>query len=180
MTALRPLQRKLSLILIATTLSMPAWALDEGKFYTDSSDDAEAWREIETVLPPFPTAENWVEFPTTAVATNRFFISTQGLVAGSDGIMRYALKVLSRGGATSISYEGIRCAEWQVRTYATGDINNQNWRKIDNAPWRPVLANQLNRHHRIILEDFVCPNGRPAYSIDIILSNIKRGPKFGG
>jgi hypothetical protein len=76
-----------------------------------NTEDAEErpWAEGETALPAFPQDSDLLPFDVSAATSNRFLIDAKSLSAGSDGVVRYVLVIKTSGGATNVTFEGIRC-----------------------------------------------------------------------
>lgn len=130
-----------------------------------AEDDAPKRQEREVVLPAFPRESDLVEFYVSAATSNRFYIDAATLSAGDDGVVRYTLVVLTSGGATNVSHEGIRCATLEFRLYATGR-SDRTWSPARTSEWRPIENKPVNRHHAALSRDYFCPNGNPVLSAD--------------
>jgi hypothetical protein len=124
-------------------------------------------------LPAYPKDSDLIEFYAGPRATNHFFIDGNSMSAGQDGIVRYTLVIKTSGGATDVSYEGIRCASQEFKIYATG--NNGSWTINRLADWRPVESALINRHHAALNHDFFCPLGNPIRSAAEGLDALRRG-----
>lgn len=125
-------------------------------------------------LPEYPDDQNLLEFSAGATNGNRYFIDGKSLTVGADGIVRYAIVVKTRGGASNITYEGIRCRNGQYRLFATGR-GDRSWALAHNAEWRGIENNQINRHHFVLSREFFCPIGIPIASVTEGLDALRRG-----
>jgi hypothetical protein len=140
-----------------------------GKSYADvvfrdfSDPDAPQWKEEEVVLPAFPQEGDLREFYVSELTAHRFFVDASTLSVGQDGVVRYALVVRTRGGATNISFEGIRCESREFRIYASGQRGG-TWTKARQSQWRPIENKPVNRHHAALSRDLFCPGGVPLRS----------------
>ncbi len=128
-------------------------------------EEEKVWKEEEVEPPTFPKQENLVEIYVSAVATNKYFIDASTLNVGTDGIVRYVLVVKTSGGATNVSFEGMRCKELTWKHYATGGSDG-TWTKSRalRTEWRPIENKPINRHHAAISRDLFCPIGNPIQS----------------
>ena len=126
------------------------------------------WQELEIELPPFPKEQNLVEFYVSAVATNKYYIDASSLSVGKDGVVHYVLVVKTGGGATNVSFEGIRCKELSWKHYATGRADQESWAKsrASHIDWRPIENKPVNRHHAALSRDLFCPKGNPIHNAD--------------
>lgn len=157
-------------IVVVAVLSLfgpRAWALF-------GSDDEKQWLESEVTLPAYPQDADLLEFYVSAATSNRFFVDAKTLNVGSDGVVRYALVVLTSGGATNVSYEGIRCSTREVKLYATGR-SDKTWTAARNAEWHPIENKPVNRHHAALSRDYFCPGGSSILSAAEGRDALRRG-----
>ena len=133
-----------------------------------SNEDENAWQEQAIEPPAFPRQENLKEFYVSALATNKYFIDASTLAVGADGVVRYVLVVQTSGGATNVSFEGIRCRERSWKHYATGRSDGATWAMSRAArnDWRPIENKPVNRHHAALSRDLFCPSGSAIQSAD--------------
>lgn len=117
---------------------------------------------MEVDAPSFPQPENLREFYVSAVATNKYSVDVSTLMPGTDGVVRYVLVVLTSGGATNVSFEGMNCKEGTWKHLASGRSDG-TWVKSKAArnEWRPVENKPINPHHAILSRNFFCPIGNP-------------------
>jgi len=145
------------------------------KTYTlDGEDyDAKPWEERALELPPYPKDEDFYSFYVSAATVNRFYVDTAQLSLGSDGVVRYALMIISPAGVRNVSYEGIRCESRERRTYALGRVDNR-WVAARGSLWVPVREATTNRHHAALFQDFFCPDGIIATRREDVVRAIKK------
>jgi hypothetical protein len=139
-----------------------------------SDPDAPAWTEAEAVLPEFPKAENLLRFYVSEMTAHRFMIDASTLQVDKDGVVRYALVIQTSGGATNISFEGIRCDTREFRLYASGHREGR-WTKARLSEWRPIENKPINRHHAALSRDLFCPNGAAINTVDEGRDALRRG-----
>lgn len=132
----------------------------EIRFRTTYEDDPDEpkWQEQEAALPGFPKDESLMEFYVSANTPNRFFVDGTTLNPGADGVVRYVLVVRTSGGATNVTFEGIRCATRELRLYATGRTDG-TWAKARISEWKRIENKPVNRHHAALSRDYLCPAG---------------------
>lgn len=165
------------LLLLLCCLPVAAHALDYGKsdwgkFEYDA--DEKPWSELEAHLPPAPKPENFLPFFVSAGTDNRFYIDAPSIAPGEDGVVRYTLIVKSSSGAVNISYEGMRCGSAEVKRYAFGRANG-GWGQAHNAKWTPIGYKDINRHHHMLYDDFLCPRGFPVKNREDAINALKAG-----
>lgn len=120
--------------------------------------DAKKWGEIVHQLPPVPKPENLIEFFVSAATEHRFFIDPDSVSIAKDGVARYALVIKTSGGATNISFEGMRCETRERRPYAFGRSDG-TWSKTRSNAWVPIHDEIANRQYAALFMDYFCPNG---------------------
>ena len=127
-----------------------------------SDEEDKVWTEEGVDPPAFPKQENLVGIYVSAVATNKYLIDASTLAVGRDEVVRYVLVVKTSGGATNVSFEGMRCKDLTWKHYATGGSDG-NWTKSRAArsEWRPIENKQVNGHHAALSRDLFCPKGNP-------------------
>lgn len=160
------LSMRIFVAVLAIMLVGTAWAA--------ADEEEKPWIETEVALPAYPADADLIEFYVSAATSNRFFIDGKSLSVGSDGVVRFSLVVLTSGGATNVSHEGIRCSAREVRLYATGR-SDRTWSPSRLAVWKPIENKAINRHHAALSRDFFCPNGPPILDADEGRRALKRG-----
>jgi CNP1-like family len=140
--------------------------------------DAEAdkdWREIETRIPAYPRSENLVGFDVGQGTPHRFYIDAPSLSIGADGVVRYTLVVRTAGGATNVSFEGIRCAVRRQKYYAVGNADG-TWTPARNPQWRRIAFQDPDRRHFVLVDNFLCADRAPLGTAQDVLQRLKSGP----
>ena len=140
--------------LLACWLLPPAAAAAQ-PWANPEDEDPKAWVELESKLPPLPKPENLISFEVSAASTNRFYIDTQSIAVGSDGVVRYTLVIKGSGGGENISYEGIRCEMRQQKYYAFGRRDG-TWSNARSSEWRYIEYKDINRQHGVLYADYLC------------------------
>lgn len=137
--------------------------------------DAEPWKESSYKLPAFPKDENLIGFDVGAAATAKYFIDHTSIQAGTpDGVVRYAMVIKTSGGATNVSYEGLRCEAAQVRIYATGRSDG-TWAESAKADWRSIARTGVYLHQNALSRNYFCPNRIPIFTAKEGLNALRRG-----
>lgn len=121
----------------------------------DFDEDTKPWREIEAKIPAYPKPASLVPFEAGAASPHRFFVDAQSLSVGEDGVVRYTLVIRTAGGATNITYEGIRCELREQKVYAVGRADG-SWARARNPQWRRIEMRKVNRYHAALFQDYLC------------------------
>ncbi len=117
------------------------------------------WEEKEIPLPAYPKDENLQEFYVGPTNPNHFLIDKTTLAVGEDGVVRYVLVVRTGGGATNVTFEGIRCETAEYKTYGLGRSDG-SWVKARRGnEWKPIENKPINRHHAALVTEYFCANG---------------------
>lgn len=128
----------------------------------DFDEGQRPWKEIEAKLPAHPVPGNLLPFEASAASPHRFYVDAASLSVGEDGVVRYTLLVRSAGGATNVSFEGIRCETREHKIYAVGRPDG-GWTRARDPKWRRIEDREVNRHHFVLYAEFFCPErARPA------------------
>jgi hypothetical protein len=156
-------------ILVVLTAPAPAFAVSlsgqEPAPLNHNYAEPVEWRELQAEPPAAPRNEDLIEFYVGPNTTNRFYIDGTTLSAGKDGVVRYVLVVKAAGGATNVTFEGIRCQTGEYRLYASGRADG-TWALSRTASWRPIENKPINRHHAALSRDLFCQSGIPIANPD--------------
>ena len=160
------------LALLAMAQISIAQQLEFNKNFND--EEVKPWEEIEAALPSAPKDENLLPFYVGPTATQAFALDAKSLSIGKDGVVRYTLVAVSRGGAKSISYEGIRCASFEHKIYAFGR-DDGTWSRSRRDQWEGIVRSKVNRQHAALAQDYFCSNLTVMGNEKDILQRIKSG-----
>jgi hypothetical protein len=167
-----------TVILVAVLLAAPSFA-QWGAWDAEFDEGKKPWKEIEAKIPGYPKTGNLVQFDAGAASPHRFFVDAESLSIGEDGVVRYTLVIRAAGGATNVSFEGIRCEERHQKVYAIGRTD-ATWARARNPAWRPIdPTREVNRHHIALYQDYLCAGERrreTARSVKEVLQRLRSGP----
>lgn len=142
-------------------------------FATDDPDEP-VWTEEVAAPPAFPKDADLIQFYVSAGTPNRFFVDGATLSVGKDGVVRYVLVIRTSGGATNVSFEGIRCKTGEYKIYATGRSDG-TWAPARLAEWRPIENKPINRYHAALSRELFCPISTPISSAEEGRDALRRG-----
>lgn len=131
--------------------------------------------EKEVVMPAYPQAAALLRFPTDWTS-HAILVDAPSLSIGEDGVVRYVLVVRSAGGAEGVTFEGLRCATGERRTFAYGRKAGEGgtWSVARNSGWVAISDSRINRHYFEFWRDVFC-EGKRIEQKPQILENLKRG-----
>lgn len=175
--ARKPHRAVLPCVLLAGALlaGTAAPAAEWLRFDSEFDEEKKPWSEIEARLPTYPKAENLIQFDAGSASSHRFFIDAPSLSVGEDGVVRYTLLVKAAGGATNISFEGIRCQTREQKLYAVGRSDGR-WVRARDPSWRWIEYKDLNRHYGVLFAEFFCDVRRKSvpFTSKEILAELRR------
>jgi hypothetical protein len=158
-------------------------AFSQSQFEEDFDDAGKTWQEIAVQLPAPPAPENLIPFYVSATATQTFSLDEKSLQIGKDGVIRFTLVSTSPSGARNISYEGIRCASFEKKSYAYGR-DDGSWARSRRDQWERIVRNAANRQHGVLAVDFFCESQAVAGNRETLLKRLRNNqpitPKTGG
>lgn len=140
----------------------------------DEEREVKSWQEAPVEMPAAPRPATLLPFYVSASTANRFFVDESSLVVGADGVVRYTLVVQAAGGASNVSFEGMRCDTRERRVYASGRPDG-TWSKSRNQDWQRIRDVPANRQHTALYFDYFCPGGAIVRSADEAREALRRG-----
>lgn len=162
-------------LLLACCLLLPAAAGAQPRADLERDEGTGTWVELEAKMPPFPKSGNLIAFDVSSATRNRFYIDSQSIAIGSDGVVRYTIVIRSPGGAENISYEGIRCETREQKYYAFGRRDG-TWSNARSNEWRYIEYKEANRQHGVLYADYLClDRKRPVKSPAEAIQRFKYG-----
>ncbi len=135
-----------------------------------------SWNEMQAQLPPYPRDGTLLPLNVSAVTTHRFFVDANSVSTGKDGVVRYTLVIKTSGGATNVSFEGIRCETREQKYYAIGRADG-SWVRARNPQWRRIEFQQVNAHHITLYGEYACEGKFVKGSAEQIVRALRRGPE---
>jgi len=130
----------------------------------DFDEDRKPWKVIEARIPSYPGTGDLVPFEGSAASPHRFYVDARSLSIGEDDVVRYTLVVKTAGGATNVTFEGIRCELREQKYYAVGRADG-SWARARKAQWRRIEPQDVNRHHYVLYSDYLCSGRSPVGSV---------------
>lgn len=134
--------------------------------------DAKKWEEIALQLPAPPKKERLIAIYVSAATEHQFFIDPESLSLGKDGVARFTLVVRTSGGATNVSFEGMRCETRERRAYAFGRADG-SWSKARRNEWVKIREENVNRQYAALFGEYLCPDGVIAGSVENIVYKLR-------
>lgn len=165
------------LFLICCTAGLPAYAQWAGWDY-DNDRETKKWSELQAQIPPYPKDGDLLRFDAGSATRHAFFVDPGSISIGEDGVVRYILVVRTAGGASNVTFEGMRCETREQKTYAMGHRDG-SWARVRSPQWRYIEYREVNRHHGALYADFFCRGKTPVVSVKEIVTLLKYPPPAG-
>jgi hypothetical protein len=160
-------------LVVALLLPVPAAAQSEG-WDQDFDQEQKPWVELQAQIPPYPKPQNLIKFEAGAASPHRFYIDSNSISMAGDGTVRYTLVIRTAGGATNVSFEGMRCETREQKYYATGRSDGA-WTRARKPQWRHIEYQEVNQYHWVLYKDFFCNGKAPLKSPKEALDRLKAG-----
>ena len=157
-------------VLFALAAVCPAAA----QLFGGNDEDKQPWVELETKPPAYPKDGKLLQFDARSVTPHRFFLDTESILLGDDGVVRYALVVRAAGGASNVSYEGLRCDVRQYKIYAVGRRDG-SWAPARDPQWRDIDFRNANRPQSTLHDGILCQGRAPVKSAKDAVNAIRYG-----
>jgi CNP1-like family len=142
---------------LALALILPFAAAAQTFGFGENSGDRGGRVEVQVPLPAYPKPENYLPFQVSATTPFAFFVDAKSISVGADRVVRYSLIAKSAEGGLNISFEGMRCADYQFRVYAFGRADN-TWFEVRNSRWQAIPKDSRNAQRKVLHDDFFCPD----------------------
>ncbi|GHT93950.1 lipoprotein [Betaproteobacteria bacterium] len=130
-----------------------------------------AWKETAYALPDAPREQTLRAFELSPPSANQYQIDLASLTLSADGVIRYVLVAKSRSGASSTTFEGLRCETGERRLYASLG-NDGRWRPLKRGTWMP-LGTVANNPRMALAVDYFCDDSTPARSREAIIDRFR-------
>lgn len=141
---------------LALVLILPLAVGAQTSGFGADSGDRGSRGEVRVPLPAYPKPENYLPFQVSATTPFAFFVDAKSVSVGADRVVRYSVIAKSAEGALNVSFEGMRCADGQIRVYAFGRPGN-TWVEVRDSRWEAIRADQRNSQRAVLYSDYFCP-----------------------
>lgn len=115
------------------------------------------WAEERIQLPAMPRDERLLEFFVGEAAGHRHFVDRDSIAVGDDGVIRFTLVIRTTGGATNVTYEGMRCSTRESKVYALAQ-GSSAWAELRAPEWRKIVSGSKQTARVVLYHDYFCPD----------------------
>ncbi len=169
-------EARISLAWAVVCLALPAPAAAQWAGWDyDYDREKKDWSELQAKMPPYPKDEDLIRFEAGSASPHHFYIDRNSISIGEDGVVRYTLVIKAAGGATNVSFEGIRCATRERKMYAIGQ-RDKTWARPRNPQWRFIEYKEVNRQYGVLYSDFFCAGKSTVASAEEAVRLLKYPP----
>ena len=127
------------------------WALAQLGNSIDNPD----WAEETAPPPPVFSKDRVIALDMPSYVSVKVGIDPQTIVVGNDGIVRYVAVMTNSSGTMNASFEGIRCASDQFKTYARYSASG-TWSMVSDPQWRDLTDNLPSKHPHAFARQAAC------------------------
>jgi hypothetical protein len=142
------------------------------RYAFEDEEEKGPWQEAQVNFPASPAASDLVPVQSEANSAFRFFVDTKSIAVGADGVVRYTAVVKSPAGASTTSYEGIRCKTFEHKTYGYQHSQNK-WTPGRARDWKRIERGERNGYVEALALDYFCVSTAVAGSADEIVKRVK-------
>ena len=140
----------------------------------DLDEDKTAWREIDASPPTYPKSGDLILVDAGGAVRHQFFIDANSVTLGKDGVVRYATVVKTEGGATNVTFEGMRCETREQKLYALGRPD-KTWALARDSKWQRIEYRESAPHRFTLFRDYFCPSRTRPTAPRQALDALRRG-----
>jgi hypothetical protein len=140
----------------------------------DFDEETKSWKEIQAKIPPYPKTQNLILLEAGSETPHKFYIDAASVSVGEDGVVRYTTVIKTSGGATNVSFEGMRCETREGKLYALGHKDG-TWVRARDPKWQRILLRDLKPHHYVLYREFFCPSPAKPTSAKVAVDALRRG-----
>ena len=165
--------------LAATALSVGSAALGAlaTTWEADFDEESKSWKEIQAQMPAYPKPENLAAVEVGA-SSHRYYVDTASVSLGEDGVMRYTMLLKTSGGATNVTFEGIRCATREGKLYAIGRTDG-TWTRARDPKWERIVTREHKLHQYVLFREYFCPSPVHPTPPKLAIDALRRGTGLG-
>ena len=165
------MKKPLLFLLCLPLLAHAEWGEIERDFEQDKP-----WVEVAAQLPAYPKTENLLPFVVSSATPHQYFIDAASISVDADKVVRYTVVIEAKGGAKSVSFEGLRCESGERRLYAYGHPDG-TWSKARNPGWEGINFHSLLSYQKALYEDYFCPDGIQVRNSQEAIDNLRKAAR---
>lgn len=116
------------------------------------------WVEEKPSAPPAFAVDHLIPVDMPRYVSVEVGVDPATIAVGTDGVVRYVVVMRNASGANMATFEGLRCATDEVKTYARFSSSGQ-WVVVQVPEWKPINGNMPSKHAWAIARQGACDTG---------------------
>lgn len=165
------MKKSLLFLIFLPLLAHAEWGQPQFEF-----EEEKPWVEVAAHLPPYYKAENLIPFYVSSSSRNKHFVDANSISVDEDKVVRYTVVIEAAGGATNVSFEGLRCDSGERRLYAYGHPDG-TWSKARNAGWEDIKLRSQLSYQKALYENAFCPGGIVVNNAQEAVRNLRQAAR---
>jgi hypothetical protein len=137
-------------------------------------DDKKSWKEIQAQMPAYPRPESLALVKTGSATSHKFYVDTKSVSVGEDQVVRFTVVTKTAGGATNVTFEGMRCETRERKLYALGHADG-TWVRARDTQWHHVVLRDLTPYHHSLFTQYFCPERTRPTPVRIAVDALQQG-----
>ncbi|MGZ8228132.1 MAG: CNP1-like family protein [Burkholderiales bacterium] len=170
---MRTRTRPIALLVLSCAMAGPVAAQWAGWDY-DFDEEKKAWKEIQAQIPAYPKPDDLIRLEIGGAARHAYFVDAKSISRGEDGVMRYTAMIKTEGGATNVTFEGMRCETREHKIYAVGR-NDGAWVRARAPKWGPIKYRENMPHYNMLFREYFCPSRSILPAPKEVVAALRRG-----
>lgn len=129
-------------------------------------------QQVAPAWPDWPEEGDFVPFDPGLPGQARYEVDVRQLEVDASGVVRYVMRVRTGGGAQTLTYEALRCADLGWQLLAMGGADRQ-WRPPRNPAWQTLDKVAAHRHRLAFALELVCDAVAPPRDADEVRDRLR-------
>ena len=118
---------------------------------------APEWTERPVAPPPAFSKDRLIPIDMPLYVSVKVGVDPDSIAVGDDGVVRYVMVMTNASGNAAAVYEGLRCLNDEVKTYARFGSSGQ-WVPVNTPQWKSIQDNAPSRHAFAFARQGGCKN----------------------
>lgn len=146
---------KVFLCAVTAAVWLAALPMASAQPQTGNGLDNPDWTEEAAPPPPAFAKDRVIPLDMPPYVSVKVGVDPQTIAVGQDGVVRYVAVMTNASGTMNASFEGIRCASGQFKTYARYSASG-TWSAVTEPQWRDLTDNLPSKHAHVFARQAVC------------------------
>ena len=125
------------------------------------------WVEQASLAPPAFSADKTMALRLPPYLSLKVGVDPDTFQLGTDDVLRYVMVVKNRSGSVYATYEGIRCATREVKTYAR-QVDAGKWVASGQPLWKPLAGGAATQLALLFAQQGACNDNLPNNKAEVL------------